>query len=186
MKALTHLTAGGAAGAGLALVVGLPLGWETALLAGALGAAVPNVEYGFFRLARELRARKKAGPWLDAASALGQERGPCHGLEVWALVGALVGAVGFLLRTPAFPLLYVAFLAGWLSHLLLDLLNGGIRPLALLHPYSWAYFPPWGQRRIVRGGVGEMIVLLATGAVWVWRVVELVLPWARGLVRQWL
>lgn len=186
MKALTHVTAGGAAGVGLALVTGLPLGWETALLGGAIGGSIPNVEYAFFRLARELRARKLASPWLEAASFLGQERGPCHGLEVWALVGGLTGAVGLLLRTPAFPLLYVSFLAGWLSHLLLDLLNGGIRPLALLRPYTWACFPPWGQRRVVRGGVGEMAVLLAAGAIWVWRIVELALPWARGVLKQWL
>lgn len=186
MKALTHLAAGGATGAGLALAVGLPLGWETALLAGALGGALPNVEYAFFRLARELRARQKAGPWLEAAAALGQERGPCHGLEFWAGGGALVGAVGFLLRTPAFPLLYLSFLAGWLSHLALDLFNGGIRPLALLRPYAWAYLPPWGRRRVVRGGVAEMAVFLAAGAVWVWRIVELALPWARGVLKRWL
>jgi len=186
MKALTHLAAGGAAGAGLVLVVGLPLGWEAALLSGALGAAVPNAEYAFFRLARELRARQKGGPWLEAAAILGQERGPCHGLEVFALVGALVGLVGWLLRIPAFPLLYTAFLGGWLSHLLLDLLNGGIRPLALLRPYAWAYFPTWGQRRVVRGGLAEMAVLLGTGAVWVWRLVARLLPWAQGVLQQWL
>ena len=185
MKALTHLSAGGAAGAGLALVVGLPLGWESALLAGALGSAVPNAEYAFFRLARELRARKLAGSWLEAATALGQERGPCHGLEVWALVGGLTGLAGWLLRTPSFPLLYLAFLGGWLSHLLLDLLNGGIRPLGLLRPYSWAYFPPWGQRRVVRGGPAEMVVLLGTGWVWVWRLVARLLPWAEGVLQQW-
>ncbi len=184
MKALTHFSAGGAAGAGLALAVGLPLGWEAALLAGALGAAVPNVEYAFFRLARELRARGKMGPWLEAAAAMGQERGPWHGLEFLAITGTLVGLVGLLLRTPSFPLLIVAFLGGWLSHLLLDLLNGGIRPLALLFPYRWVSFPPWGRRRLVRGGPAEMAVLLGSGWVWVWRIVERLLPWAEGALRQ--
>lgn len=186
MKAFTHLSAGGAAGAGLALAVGLPLGWEAALLSGALGAAVPNVEYAFFRLARELRARGKMGPWLEAAAAMGQERGPWHGLELFAITGGMVGLLGLLLRIASFPLLIVAFLAGWLSHLLLDLLNGGIRPLALLLPYRWAYFPPWGRRRFVRGGLAEMAILLGSGWVWVWRAVERLLPWAEGVLRKGL
>ncbi len=184
MKALTHLSAGGAAGAGLALVVGLPLGWETALLSGAIGAAVPELEYGFFRLARELRASEHGGPWLAAATALGQERGPWHGLELLALVGGLAGVVGWLLAVPGFLLMYVAFLAGWMSHLLLDLLNGGIRPLALVWPYRWAIFPPWGQRRVVRGGLAEALVLLGTGWVWVWRLAEALLPLAQGWWRR--
>lgn len=186
MKALTHLAAGGAAGAGLALVVGLDLGWETALLSGAIGAAVPELEYGFFRLAREMRAHKLSGPWLGAASALGQERGPWHGLEVLGLVGGMIGLAGWLLRVPNFPLIYVGFLGGWLSHLLLDLVNGGIRPLALLRPYVWAVFPPWGNRRAVRGGPFEAAVLLGTGWVWVWRLVLRMLPWAEGWLGRWL
>lgn len=186
MKALTHLTAGGAAGAGLALLVGLPMGWETALLAGALGAAMPEAEYGFFRLARELRARGHGGPWLEAATTLGQERGPWHGLEVWALVSVLAGLAGWLLAGGGFLLVYVAFLGGWFSHLLLDLCNGGIRPLALLRPYRWAYFPPWGPRRVVRGGLAEAFVLLATGWVWIWRAVEWLLPYAEGWLEKWL
>ena len=172
MKALTHLSAGGAAGAGLALVVGLPMGWETALVAGAIGAAVPELEYAFFRLAREMRARERGGPW--------------HGLEILVLVGGLVGLAGWLLGTAGFLLAYLAFLGGWLSHLLLDLVNGGIRPLAIIWPYRWAYFPPWGQRRVVRGGLVEALILLGTGWVWVWRLVALVLPWAQGLLEQWL
>ncbi len=186
MKAITHLSAGGAAGVGLALLVGLPLGWEQALLAGALGAAVPEVEYGFFRLARELRARGYRGPWLTGASWLGQERGPCHGLEALALVGGLLGLAGWAMRTPNFGTLYVAFLGGWLSHLLLDLLNGGVRPLALFFPYQWARFPPWGIRRVVRGGPFEAFVLLATGWVWLWRLVERLLPWAEAYLERWL
>ena len=186
MKALTHLVAGGAAGAGLALVAGLPLGWETALFSGALGAAVPEVEYGFFRLARELRAHGQAGPWLDAAATLGQERGPWHGLEAFALVGALAGLAGWLLVGSGFLLIYLAFLGGWASHLLLDLLSGGIRPLALLRPYSWARFPPWGQRRVVRGGLAEALVFLAAGWVWVWRLVAWLLPYAEGWLERWL
>jgi len=186
MKALTHLAAGGAAGAGLARVAGLPLGWEPALLAGALGAAVPELEYAFSRLARELRARERGGHWLEAASTLGQERGPWHGLELLLLLGGLVGLSGWLLRVQTFPLLYVSFLGGWLSHLLLDLCNGGLRPLAIFLPYRWAFFPPWGQRRVVRGGLFEGFVLLATGWVWVWRIVERLLPWAERWVGRWL
>jgi hypothetical protein len=170
----------------LAQVVGLSLGWEPALLAGAVGAAVPELEYAFARLARELRARKLGGFWLSGASALGQERGPCHGMEVLAVLGGLLGLAGWLLRVPGFSLLYVAFLGGWLSHLLLDLFNGGIRPLAVLMPYRWAYFPPWGTRRVVRGGLFEGLVLLGTGWVWVWRLVCRLLPWAEGLLARWL
>jgi hypothetical protein len=182
MKALTHLAAGGASGAGLALVVGIPLGWETALLSGAAGAAMPELEYAFARLAREMRARGYGGPLLGGASALGQERGPWHGLEILAGVGALVGLLGWLVNPSAFLLAYVPFLGGWLSHLLLDLCNGGIRPLAILRPYRWAYFPPWGPRRLVRGGLFEGLVLLGAGWVWVWRLVERLLP----LVEGWL
>jgi hypothetical protein len=186
MKALTHLSAGGAAGAGLALLVGLPLGWERALLAGALGAAVPEVEYGFFRLAKELRAHGYRGAWLSAASWLGQERGPCHGLEVLLLGGGLVGLAGWAMGRQDFSTAYTAFLGGWFSHLLLDLLNGGIRPLALLLPFQWARFPPWGIRRVVRGGPFEAFVLLATGWVWVWRLVEKIFPYAESLLERWL
>lgn len=185
MKALTHIAAGGAAGAGLALVVGLPLGWEGALAAGAVGGAVPEMEYAFFRLARELRARKLGGPWLEAAAFLGRERGPWHGLELLAIVGGMVGLAGWLLAIPHFSLLFIAFLAGWLSHLLLDLLNGGIRPLALLCPYRWAFFPPWGDRRVVRGGLVENLVLLGTGWVWVWRLALWLLPLAQGWIGRW-
>ncbi len=186
MKALTHIAAGGAAGAGLALVVGLPLGWESALLAGAVGGSVPQLEYLFLRLAREMRARRLGGPWLDGASAFGQERGPWHGLELLVALGGLIGLLGWLAHLPHFALLYVAFLGGWLSHLLLDLINGGIRPLAILLPYRWAYIPPWGLRRAVRGGLVESLVLLGTGWVWVWRLVERLLPGAEGWLGRWL
>lgn len=182
MKALTHLAAGGAAGAGMALVVGLPLGWETALFAGAIGAAVPELEYGFARLAREMRARGYDGTFLASASALSQERGPWHGLEIFLVLGGMVGLVGWMGGIGTFPLIYVAFLGGWLSHLLLDLCNGGIRPLAILYPYRWAYFPPWGPRRVVRGGFFEGLILLGSGWVWVWRLAERLLP----LVESWL
>ena len=186
MKALTHIVAGGAAGAGLVGLVGLDLGWEAALLAGAVGGSMPQLEYGFFRLARELRAHKLGGPWLDAASKLGQERGYLHGLEMLGILGGMVGLAGWLLGIPNFALIYAAFLGGWLSHLLLDLGNGGIRPLALLLPYKWAYFPPWGQRRMVRGGPFEMLVLLGTGWVWIWRLVTWLLPLAEGWLATWL
>ncbi len=186
MKALTHLAAGGAAGAGLALVTRQPLGWEAALLAGAVGAAAPELEYAFFRLARELRAHKLPGPWLAAASAMGQERGPWHGLELMAVVCALTGLAGWAFGIHDFALLFVAFAGGWLSHLLLDLLNGGIRPLALLRPYAWAYFPLWGPRRVVRGGLVEGLILLATGWVWVWRFALRFLPLAEGWLSRWL
>jgi hypothetical protein len=185
MKALTHITAGGAAGAGLALVMGLELDWETALLIGAVGASVPQLEYAFFRLARELRASQLNGPWLRAASTLGQERGPWHGVEILMLLGGLVGLVSWLLGIPNFALLFASFFGGWLSHLLLDLFNGGIRPLAILMPYRWAYFPPWGTRRVVRGGLFEGLVLLGTGWVWVWRITERLLPLIEGWVGKW-
>ena len=123
---------------------------------------------------------------MEAASTLGQERGPWHGLELFTFLGGLLGLVLGLLRIRPFPLLYVAFLGGWLSHLLLDLCNGGIRPLALLLPYRWAYFPPWGPRRAVRGGLFEGFVLLGTGWIWVWRLVARLLPWAERLVERWL
>jgi hypothetical protein len=186
MKALTHITAGGAAGAGLILVVGMDMDWETALLVGAVGACVPQMEYAFFRLARELRARQVGGPWLRAASKFGQERGPWHGMEILVLLGGLVGLTGWLLDISNFALIFVAFLGGWLSHLLLDLFNGGIRPLAILMPYRWAYFPPWGTRRVVRGGLFEGLVLLGTGWVWIWRLVERLLPLLEGRVGRWL
>lgn len=186
MKALTHIAAGGAAGAGLAHLLGLELGWEAALLAGAVGGSVPQCEYVFFRLARELRARKLGGSFLYAASALGQERGPWHGLEILLLLGGLVGLAGWLLHLTAFPLLYTAFLGGWGSHLLLDLCNGGIRPLALLRPYAWSYFPPWGERRLLRGGLLENLVLLGTGWVWLWRLGLLLLPWAENVLGKLL
>jgi membrane-bound metal-dependent hydrolase YbcI (DUF457 family) len=143
----------GRVAAPLGLPVAGPLPWPVAtvyLLFALLGGLAPDLD-------------KPTGLWnrLLANVVLGGHRHLSHSLVGAAVAAAIVG-LGLSATAPlfAFPvgLLWLGFVAGYLSHLAADSLTHEGVPLL----FPWGFYfglPPWSRWRIRTGGWIEQLVV---------------------------
>lgn len=141
------------AAAPLGLPVSEPLPWPVAtvyLICALLGGLAPDLD-------------KPEGLWrrLVAKALLGGHRHLSHSL-LGAAVASAVIALALAIVAPlfAFPvgLLWLGFVAGYLSHLAADgLTHDGV---PLLYPWGFSFgLPPWARWRVRTGGWVEQLVV---------------------------
>lgn len=162
MRGITHAVLGGAAGVGVAALAGAdPGNWAAAYVLGGLVALVPNVDHVAPALIRRGGKLAPIGRALRGESGL--ERGITHSLWLLLVVGLfLILSVGVLSWIE--PWIAWAALGALWSHILGDM--GTLFGVRLLAPYGEAVVvPPPSNMRLVRGGTGEVLLLLATGFV---------------------
>lgn len=135
MMGKTHLTIGGAAWIGLALVPYMPYHSATAIAGGwflaALGALGPDLDQ------RQSMGSRIFGPITQAISYVvrkvsGGHRKLTHSLLGMALLGAIAGVCIAMLHL--IPWIAVAFVVGWLSHILADMIT--VQGCPLMYPFD--------------------------------------------------
>lgn len=174
MRNQTHLVAGSLLTLGLGYLAQVPLGWPE-VVAGAVAGLVPNVDHVFMALERSPypTLRRLAGRVLGG--------GMTHAAIVALPAGVLLGFLA--LRGTGRPGMFVAGVAGVLSHLLLDIFSQVGVQLWVPFSRAWIAFPPWAHLRPPRGGTVDVALFTGGGVLLALLAIYALFPAAQRLAQ---